>query len=73
MSSTHYYNTRSQKVSDSNILDEISKLREELVENFEKIFTDITDEIINFREVIIRNLQNENKRLNDEVNQLQKK
>ena len=31
------------------------------------------DEIINLKEVIIKNLQNENKRLNDPVNQLQEK
>ena len=36
MSSTHDYNTRSKEMSDSKILDEISKLREELVENFLK-------------------------------------
>ena len=60
-------------MSDSKILNEISKLREELVENFKKCFTDIKDEIINLKEVIIKNLQNENKRLNDEVNRLQEK
>ena len=38
-----------------------------------KSFTDIKDEIINLKEVIIKNLKNENKRLNDEVNQLQQK
>ena len=73
MSSTHEYNTRSKEMSDSKVLDEISKLREELVENFRKNPTDIKDEIINLKEVIIKNLQNENKRLNDAVNQLQKK
>ena len=73
MSSTHDDNTRSKEMSESKILDEISKLREELVENFKKSFTDIKDEIINLKEVIIRNLQNESKRLNDEVNQLQEK
>ena len=56
-------------MSDSKMLDEISKLREELVENFKKSFTDIKDETINLKEVIIENLQKENKRLN-EVNQL---
>ena len=71
MSSTHDYNTRSKEMSDSKILVEISKLREELVENFKKIFTDIKDETINLKEVAIKNLQNENKRLNDVVNQLQ--
>ena len=45
MSSTHGYNTRSKEMSDSKILDEISTLREELVENFKKSFTDIKDEI----------------------------
>ena len=60
-------------MSDSKILDEISKLREKLVENFRKNPTDIKDEIINLKEVIIKNLQNENKRLNDVVNQLQEK
>ena len=70
MSSTRNYNTRSKETSYSKILDEISKLREELVENFKKSFTYIKDEIINLKEVIIRNLQNENKRLNDVVNQL---
>ena len=73
MSSTHDYNTRSKEMSDSKILVEISKLREELVENFKKIFTDIKGEIINLKEVAIKNLQNENKRLNDVVNQLQEK
>ena len=43
------------------------------MENFKKRFTDIKDEIINLKEVIIRNLQNENKILNNEVNQLQEK
>ena len=73
MSSTHGYNTRSKERSDSKILDEISKLREELVENFKKGSTDIKGEIINLKEVIIKNLQNENKRLNDEVSQLKEK
>ena len=35
--------------------------------------TDIKAEIINLKEVILKNLQNENKRLNDVVNQLQEK
>ena len=73
MSSTHDYNTRSKEISDSKVLVEISKLREELVENFKKSFTGIKDEIINLKEVIIKNLQNENKRLNDVVNQMQEK
>ena len=73
MYSTHDYNTRSKETSDSKGLVEISKLRAELVENFKKSFTDIKDEIINLKEVIIKNLQNENKRLNDAVNQLQEK
>ena len=51
-------------MSDSEIFDDISKLREELVENFYESFTDIKDEIINLKEVIIKNLQNENKRVN---------
>ena len=34
MSSTHNYNTRSKEISDSKILEVISMLREELVENF---------------------------------------
>ena len=72
MSSTHDYNTRSKELSDLKILDEISKLREEM-DNFKKSFTDIKNEIINIKEVIIRNLQNESKRLNDVVNQLQEK
>ena len=38
---------------------------------FKKSFPDIKDEKTNFKEVIIKNLQNENKRLNDVVNQLQ--
>ena len=68
MSSTHDYNTRSKEMSDSKILVEILKLREELVENFfKKNFTDIKDEIINLREVIIKHLQNEDKRLNEVV------
>ena len=70
MYSTHDYNTRSKETSDSKGLVEISKLRAELVENFKKSFTDIKDEIINLKEVIAKNLQNENKRLNDIVNQL---
>ena len=70
MYSTHDYNTRSKETSDSKGLVEISKLREELVENFKKSFTDIKDEIINLKEVIAKNLQNKNKRLNDIVNQL---
>ena len=69
MSSTHDYNTRSKETSDYKVLVKISKLREELVENFKKSFTDIKDEIINLKEVIAKNLQNENKRLNDIVNQ----
>ena len=68
MSSTHDYNTRSKEMSDSKILVEILKLREELVENFKKKnFTDIKDEIINLREVIIKHLQSEDKRLNEVV------
>ena len=43
------------------------------MEKKKKSFTDIKDEIINLKEVIIKNLQNENKRLNDAVNQLQEK
>ena len=43
MPSTHDYNTKSQEMSDSRILYEISKLREELVENFKKSFTDIKE------------------------------
>ena len=64
MSSAHDYSTKSKKMSDSKIFVEISKLREELVENFKKSFTDIKNEIINLKEVIIKNPQNENKRLN---------
>ena len=75
MSSTHDYNIRS--MTDSKILDEISKLGEELVEelveNFKRSFTEIKDEIINPKEVIIKNPQNENTRLNYAVNQLQEK
>ena len=48
-------------MSYSNRLVEISQLREELVENFKKSFTDVKDEIINLKEVIITNIQNENK------------
>ena len=70
MSSTHDYNTRSKETSDYKVLVKISKLREELVENLKKSFTDIKDEIINLKEVLAKNLQNENKRLNDVVNQL---
>ena len=55
------------------MLDGISKLREELVENLRKRFTDIKDQIINRKEVKIKNLQNENKRLDDVVNHLQEK
>ena len=73
MSSHHDYTTRSKEMSDSKILDEISKLREKLVENFRKNPTDIKDEIINLKEVIIKNLQSENKRLIDVFNQLQEK
>ena len=75
MSSTHDYNIRS--MTDSKILDEISKLGEELVEelveNFKRSFTEIKDEIIHPKEVIIKNPQNENTRLNYAVNQLQEK
>ena len=60
-------------MSDSKILDEISKLREELVDDFKKRFTDIKDEIINLKEIVIKNLQNKNKGLDDVVNQLQEK
>ena len=73
MSSNHDYNTGSKETNYSKILDEISKLREELVDNFSKRFIDTKDEIINLKEVIIQNLQNENKRLNAIVNQLQEK
>ena len=60
MSSTHDYNARSKEMSDSKILVEILKLREELVDNFFKNnFTDIKDEIINLREVIIKHLKTE--------------
>ena len=55
------------------MLDGISKLREELMENLKKRFTDIKDQIINRQEVKIKNLQNENKRLDDVVNHLQEK
>ena len=58
---------------DSKMLDGISKLREELMENLKKRFTDIKDQIINRKEVKIKNLQNENKRLDDVVNHLQEK
>ena len=60
-------------MSDSKMLDGISKLREELMENLKKRFTDIKDQIINRKEVKIKNLQNENKRLDDVVNHLQEK
>ena len=60
MSSTHDYNTRSKEMSDSKILIEISKFREELVEFFLKSLTNIKDEIINLKEVVIKNLQNQN-------------
>ena len=74
MSSTLDCNTRSKEINDSTILDEISKLREELVKNFLKIFTDIKDEIINLIEAIIKNLQKKNyKRLNEVLNHLQEK
>ena len=43
------------------------------MDNFKKSFIDIKNEITNIKEVIIKNLQNENKRLNDVVNQLQEK
>ena len=46
MSSTHNYNTRSKEISDSKILEVISMLREELVDNFLKSFTNIKDKII---------------------------
>ena len=46
MSST---NTRSKGMNDSKTLDEISKPREELAENFKKSFTDIKVEIINLK------------------------
>ena len=50
-------------MSYSKILDKISKLRADLVENFLKSFPDINDEIINLKEVIIKSFQ-KNKRLN---------
>ena len=53
-------------MSYSKILDKISKLREDLVENFLKSFPDINDEIINLKEVIIKSFQ-KNKRLNDVI------
>ena len=68
MSLIHDYNARSKEMSDSKILDEIWKLREELVENFKKSFADIKDEIINLKEVIIKNLQNGNKRIMKLIN-----
>ena len=49
MSSTHDYYTRSKEMSDSKILDEISRPREELVENSRKSFTGIKDDIINLK------------------------
>ena len=75
MTSSHSYNARSKskETRDSKIIDEISKLRIELVKNFLKSFIVNNDEIVNLKEVIIRNLQNENKRVNDAVNQLQEK
>ena len=73
MSSNHDYNTGSKETNYSKILDEISKLREELVHNFSKSSIDTKDEIFNLKEVIIQNLQNVNKRLNAVVNQLQEK
>lgn len=75
MTLSHSYNTssKSKERRDSKITDEISKLRIELGENFLKIFIVNNDEIVNLKEVIIRNLQNENKRVNDAVNQLQEK
>ena len=60
-------------MSDSKMLNGISKLREELMENLKKRFTDIKDQIINRKEVKIKNLRNENKRLDDVVNHLQEK
>ena len=75
MTSSYSYNTRSKskETRDSKIIHEISKLRIELVEDFLKSFIVNNDEIVNLKEVIIRNLQNENKRVNDAVNQLQEK
>ena len=75
MTSSYSYNTRSKskETRDSKIINEISKLRIELVEDFLKSFIVNNDEIVNLKEVIIRNLQNENKRVNDAVNQLQEK
>ena len=49
MSSNHDYNTGSKETNYSKILDEISKLREELVDNFSKRFIDNKDEIINLK------------------------
>ena len=45
-----------QENDDSKIIVEISKLREELGQNFKKSFTDIKDEIINLKEIILKNL-----------------
>ena len=58
MSSTHDYNTRRKEVSDFKIIDEISKLREELVENLKKNFTDFKDEIINLKACVRNFLSN---------------
>ena len=57
MSSNRDYNTRSQETSDCQILDEIVKLRGELVENFKNKLED---------EIISRRLTSKN----DVVNQL---
>ena len=67
-----YYKTRSKEMSYSKILDKISKLREDLVENFLKSFPDINDEIINLKEVIIKSFQ-KNKRLNDVIKKKKQK
>ena len=56
-------------MSDYKILDDISKLGEELVESFKRSFTDIKDEI-NLKALIKKRLQNEITRLKDVVNQL---
>ena len=73
MSSTDNYNARSKEMSDSKLLGEISKLREELVENFKKNYHWYWRWNNKPQKSVIKNLQNENKRRHNIVNQLQEK
>ena len=78
MSQLHGYPTRSRTseeitntVTSTNCIfaEEISKLRNDLVENFH----DLPDEIINMKNIIIRKLKDENAQLKETIANLQHK